>query len=306
MNERTFENAKGRELQRFYRAVDRAIDDLSAAKYEEKPELADYRQFGATCNYVRGLLHGADFLADRALPLFERRGERSTWEVYLSGLRKLCRDLPESYLFRFVLPMYGLDEFQSKVVAYANHWLDGLHSAHKYFAQAEVYLGHLARGEEIAAEYEAKGGEDLARLYASVKTWDNDADLDGFLDSAAEFLDNTFEVIVTGPIQLYLMLGRDTFLLLFKAATIGKVSELREGDREYAELLAFHDFVHAGIEQSRTLNVLREVSGAAAKLYVESLREETARLRGQLPTRDLKRSFVRRYEAGVLFRQVEG
>lgn len=303
MNERTFRNVKGRELQRFRRALDRAIDDLVAVKYDQRPELGEYRQYVATCNYVRNLLQGVDLLADKALPLFDRRGERSTWEVYLSGLRKLCREMPESYLFRFVLPLYGLEDFQTKVISYSNRWLDGLHAAHKFFAQAETYLNHLTRGEDIAAEYQAKGGDDLARLYASLKTWESEAEVASFVDAVAEFLDTTFEVIIAGPVQLYLMLGRDTFLLLFKTLTVGKTGEIREGDREYGEIMAFHDYVYAAIEKSETLAALREISGRAAKLYADSLREETERLRGQLPTQDMKRSFLRRYEAGVLFRQ---
>ena len=303
MNEKTFHNAKGRELRRFHQAVDKAIDQLLAAKYEETRDYAAHRQFAGTCTFVKNVSRAVDLVADKMLPLFERRDERTNWEVYLSGLRKLCRDLPESYLFRFVLPLYGLEDVQGKVLSYTGRWLEGLHAAHKFFREAERYLGHLEQGEQIAGAYEAAGGEDLARLYASLKTWESDEEAQGFCDAVAEFLDTTLEVLVVGPIQLYLMLGRDSFTLIFKTLSVGRLADLREGDAEYAELLGLHEFVHGLVENSATLAVLREVGARAGKLYAQSLREEENRLRGQLPTRDLRRSFIRRYEAGVLFRR---
>ncbi len=301
MNKKTFANAKGRELRRFHQAVDKVLEQLQAEKYEQTRDHGEYRQYVAACAFVKNLTQVADRLSDKLLPLFEQDGERTRWEIYLSGLRKLCRDLPESYLFRFVLPLYGLDDLQAKVTSYAERWLDGLHAAHRFFAAAEQYLGHLERGEQIAADYQAEGGEDLARLYASLKTWENERELGAFFDAVSEFTDISLEVLVAGPLQLYLMLGRDTFTLIFKTLSIGRLSDLHEGEAEYTELLALHDFVYGLVANSATLALLREASARVGRAYTQSLREEEVRLRGQLPTDDLKRSFIRRYEAGVLF-----
>ncbi len=303
MNEKTLNNAKGRELRRFHQAVDKVIDQLQTEKYEQTRDHGEYRQYVAVCTFVKNLTRAVDLLSDKLPALFEQEGERTKWEVYLSGLRKLCRDLPDSYLFRFVLPLYGLDDFQAKVVSYADRWLDGLHAAHRFFAEAERYLGHLERGEQIAAEYQAAAGEDLARLYASLKTWEGEREMGAFFEAVAEFTDTTLEVLVVGPLQLYLLLGRDTCMLIFKALSVGRLSDLREGEAEYAELLGLHDFVHGLVERSATLGLLREMSVRVGKVYAQSLREEETRLRGQLPTDDMKRSFIRRYEAGVLFAQ---
>ena len=303
MNEKTFHAAKSREMRRFYRAVDQAIDELLAEKFQEAHSIGEYRAQVSTGTFVKSLLNTIGMAADKMAPLFERQGERPTWEVYLAGLRKLHRDLPDSYLFRFVLPMFGLEDLQEKVVAYSARWLDGLHAAHKFFTAADAYLGHLERAEQIAAEYEAKPGDDLPRLYASLKTWQTNTEMDGFLEAMAEFVDTAIEVVIVGPIQLYLMIGRDTFTLVFKSLTAGRLSDLREGDGELKELLALHDFVHSQLEKSSSLAMLREVGTRAGKSYLQSLREEETRLRAQLPTQELKRSFLRRYESGVLFRQ---
>ena len=301
MNEKTFNKVKRREVGRFRRAVGQAVEQLLAEKYEQTREVEEYRAYVRTCEFVKNLMSTVDLAADRVGPLFERQGERTKWEIYLSGLRKLFRDLPDSYLFRFVLPMFGLEEFEEKMVAYSGRWLDGLHAGHRFFGQTERYLANLERGENIMSEYEAKQSEDLARLYASLKTWESQEDAGNFFDAMADFVDTTIEVVIAGPVHLYLMLGRDTFLVLFKSLNIGNLGSLREEDEEFAELLALHDYLHQAVEQSTTLTLLQEVSARAGKAYVQAAREEAERMRSQLPTQDLKRNFVRRYEAGVLF-----
>lgn len=305
MNENAFQVAKRRELRRFHRAVDKAIEELLDTKYTETRSVEEYRQFASACALVKNLSRMVDLWADRAEPLFESEGERTKWEVYLSGLRKLGRDMPESYLFRFVLPMFGLEDLREKVVAYSGRWLDGLHSAHQCLGEVERYLRHLERGTEIAREYEADPGEDLPRLYASLKTWERQDDLDAYCRALGDFADTTVEVLIAGPVQLYLMLGPETFTLIFKSLTVGRLGDLAGNDEEYVELMSLHGFLQRLVGESTTLALLREVAARAARTYSESVREESIRLRAQLPTQDLKRAFVRRYESGVLFRREE-
>ena len=303
MNEKTFRVAKGREQRRFYRAVGQVLDRLLAEKFEQTKDLAEYRRFADTCGYVRAQIHLVDSITDRLGPLFEREGERSRWEVYLSGLRQLSRDLPRSYFFRMVLPMFGLEEVQTKLTSYTGRWLEALHGGQTAFAEAERYLVNLERAEVLAAEYGAEGqaGEDLPRLYASLKTWENAAEQDNYYRALEGFLSGTLEVLVLGPIQLYLLLGRETFTLIFKSLTVGRLADLKAGDADYVELQALHEFIHTGIENSVTWAVLREVVKDAGRNYVTLLREEEEHLRAQLPHQDLQRNFLRRYEAGALF-----
>lgn len=302
MNERTFNLAKRRELRRFHQAVDTAIDQLVAEKFEQTRDLGEYRQFTSSCNFARGLLGVVDRAADCAAPLFtQRQGERPRWEVYLSGLRKLFRDLPESYLFSFVLPMFGLDDLQEKVVAYSGRWLEGLHAAHRVCAEAERYLENLEQGDRIQAEHSAQQSDDLPRLYATLKTWETPAELEGYYEGLAEFIDLSFDVLVIGPVDLYLMLGKDTFTLIFKALNVGRLSDMKEEDDEFEELASLQEFLHSSIENSSTIAVLREISRRGGKAFVQNLRDENARLLAQLPTPDLRRSFVHRYEAGAIF-----
>ncbi|MHB1134570.1 MAG: hypothetical protein ACYC4L_19540 [Chloroflexota bacterium] len=303
MNEKTFRAAKSREQRRFYRAVGQVLDRLLAEKFEQTRELSEYRRFNDTCNYVRGQIHLVDALTDRLGPMFERDGERTNWEVYLSGLRQLCRDLPRSYLYRIVLPMFGLEDLQAKLSSYTGRALEALHGGQTAFASVERYLLNLERADALTAEYQAEGAanEDLPRLYASLKTWETAAEQQNYYRSLEDFIAGTLEVLVLGPIQMYLLLGRETFTLIFKSLSVGRLADIKSGDGDYVEMQALHDFVHSGVENSAILTVLRAVVRDAGRNYVALLRDEEERLRAQLPNQDLQRNFVRRFEAGSLF-----
>jgi hypothetical protein len=99
------------------------------------------------------------------------------------------------------------------------------------------------------------------------------------------------------------MIGRDSFLAIFKALSVGKLSELQDNGREYMEMLRLHDAINGAIRDSKTIEVSQEIMREAVGEYCKRLREEHERLRAQLPTREIRRSFIGRYESGVLFRQ---
>jgi hypothetical protein len=278
------------------------VDSLLVEKYESTRQVDEYRQYARVCEYVKNSLEGLDLLADQAGPLFESEGGRGNWEVYLSGLRRLFRDMPHSYLFRFVLPMFGLEDLREQLVAYSVKWLDQTHAAHRYFREADRYLSSFKQGIETAEDFGSKD-KSLVRLYASLKTWETQPELNSFVSDLEEFLSSSVEVFIAGPIQLYLMLSRDTMTMIFKTLSVGKLSELTGAQRDVSELTKFSDFIHGTVEKSSTLEVTREVIARAVKEYVQDFREEQARVRAQLPSRTMREEFVQRFEAGVLFQR---
>ncbi len=304
MNEMAFNEIKRRELRRFHSAVDSVVEGLLLKKYEENRKAEEYRDYARICGLVKTNLHFLDVAADRMSPLFETTDERSNWEVYLSGLRRVTRKMPESYLFKFVLPMFGLEGVREKLAAYSTRWLDQFHATHKVLQETDRYVRNLSKGYAIAQEYSAADNE-LPRLYASVKTWPSKEEFDRFASALSEFLDVTVEVFVVGPVQLYLMLGRDAFAMIFKALSVGKLSELRENGKENDDIMRLHDFVNGLIADSTTVQVTQEVLKEAVKEYTKRLKDEQMRLRGQLPTKEMKYRFVERYEGGALFRTRE-
>jgi hypothetical protein len=293
-----------REIRRFHRAVDRVIDGLLLEKYESTRQAEEYRKAADTCALVRSWLHMLDSWGELAEKLFEKTDDRSNWEVYLSGLRRLLRQMPDSYMFRFVLPMFGLEDLREKVIAFSGQWQEQIHASHKFLRGAESYVLNMDAGSALASEY---GGcqRETIRLYASLKTWSTNDQLDNYLRDLEGFLTSTVEVFISGPVQLYLMLSRDTMFMIFKALSVGRLNELGDGDKEYAEIMKLSDFVRDALADSEVVATSREVVTRAVKGYVSSLRAEEIRLRAQLPDRATKYSFVQRFESGVLFRSAE-
>ncbi len=304
LNEKAFNEIKRRELRRFHGAVDSVVEGLLLRKYEETRKAEEYRDYARICGLVKSNLHFLDVMADKMPALFETTDERSNWEIYLSGLRRVTRRMPESYLFRFVLPMFGLDGVREKLSAYSNRWQDQFHATHKVLQETDRYVKNLSKGFAIAQDYSATDNE-LPRLYASVKTWASKDDFDHFASALSEFLDVSVEVFVVGPVQLYLMLGRDAFTMIFKALSVSKLSELRENGKDYEDTMRLHDFVNSLVADSTTVQVMQEVLKEAVKEYTKRLRDEQIRLRGQLPTKEMKYRFIERYEGGALFRMRE-
>lgn len=304
MNDKRVTSLREQELRRFHGAVARSVERLLMEKYEATRQPDEYRQYAKICGFVQNSLRIVDILCASMSTLFETTDERSNWEIYLSGLRRLFRSMPDSYLFRFVLPMFGLEGLREKVVAYSQKWLEQVHASQKYLRETDRYLSNLERGAGIAADYGADN-LDVVRLYASLKTWQSKAEFDSFMDDLEDFLTSSIEVFVSGPIQLYLMLNRDTMLLIFKTLSVGRLGELGEGHSEYQELMKLSDFVREMVENSETLEVGRKIISSAAKEYAIDLRREQERLRAQLPSYSMKRGFVQRFEAGALFKREE-
>jgi len=299
--ETIYHQVKERELKRFGRALDEAVDSLLAAKFNELRNYEAYNQYVETCQAVKAIVRFLDGIADKLAPLFERRQGRSAWDVYLSGLRRLHRQWPESHFSRQTLTGYKLDDLNEKLTAFSGKVLEQLGAAQKALQHVDAYLDNLAAGQDIAEAYQNQS-EDLPRLYASLKTWATEDDWQRLYDDLAAFLDQTIEVIVIGPIQLYLMLRRDTFLLIFKALSLSRLGEERD-DAEYREVMAWHDFIYSLVEGSATRQILGELLRRAVQAYLADWRQEHTRLRDQLPRRELRERFIERYETGALFRE---
>jgi hypothetical protein len=304
LTEKAFNGARQRELRRFHQSVNQVIDTMLVEKYEATRQAEEYRRFARTCGFIRNVLQIVDILADNAAPLFDKTDERSNWETYLSGARRTLRQMPDSYLFRFVLPMFGLEDIREKVSSFSGKWLEQIHASHKVLRTVDGYIANADKGAAIAAEYSSSDAE-VVRLYASLKTWQTKGELDGFVREVEEFLSSTVEVFISGPLQLYLMINRDTMLLIFKSLSVGRLSELRDGASEYAEIMKLSDFVHDAVEHSGTIEAGREIVTRAVKEYATSLRAEQERLRAQLPTRSMRHNFIQRFESGALFTREE-
>jgi len=299
---KVYHQVKKRELKRFHQAVETAVQTLLSQKHGQLKE-EEYTRYMKTCALIEENLRVIDRIADRLAPLFEQTEARTRWEIYLGGVRQVLQAMPDSYLFQFVLPMFKLEDLKEKVLSYSEKCLEESHLTQKALTGVERYLKSLTEGQEISAKYQSEN-KALSRLYASIEAWETKEDFDRFLADFKSFLETSLEVFVSGPIQLYLMISREGFLLIFKALSIGKLSELEE-EKKVREIMALHDWVHRLVVDSQTLKVLQEILKASVVEYFRLFREEHIDLRRQLPTKELKRRFKERFERGVLFREEE-
>ncbi|HID95545.1 MAG TPA: hypothetical protein EYP53_05750 [Candidatus Latescibacteria bacterium] len=302
LREEVFRKICKREIKRFHRAVNESIRDLLSQRFDQAEGHEEFQRYVDLCTTVKNILRMIDPLIEKLPSLFAITGERSNWDIYLSGLAKLNRQLPESHLFGSLLSAYRLDELQEKLFAFSGRWLDYLSEAHKVLGQLDEYLDNTIKGREVMENFKTEN-EELLRTYASLKSWETEEDLDQFFDDLADFLESSIEVFISGPLQLYLMIGRDTFLLIFKALTVRKIGELTGDERQYVELMALHDFVYDLIEKSETLGIFQEVLERSGERYTELLKEEHLRLRGQIPGKHRKRRFIEHFESGALFKE---
>lgn len=302
MNE-IFRPIKERELRRFHQAIDTATDALLET---HQPKVV---------RFVKNNLEIVDFLAEQFFELFEKpveqskirkiSAERAKWDIFASGIRWINQRMPDSYLFRFVLPMFKLEDLGGKILSYSGQWLEQTHISAKALSEIDKYLSNYEKGEKLVQRY-STSNQELVRLYASLKTWENKEKFEKFFKDFENILSLTVEVFISGPIQLYLMVSRESFLLIFKALSIGKISELEEQKGEkYQEIMAFHDWFYGLVEKSETLKVFQEALRSTVKEYVRLLREEEENIRKQLPTKELKNRLIERFEKGLLFQEEE-
>jgi hypothetical protein len=311
MNE-IFRPIKERELRRFHQAIDTVTDALLSTNQPK------------TVRFVKNNLEIIDFLTDEFFELFDlpaatpaaqagkpveqsemkRISEaRANWDIFASGVRWINQRMPDSYLFKFVLPMFKLEDLEGKILSYSGQWLEQTHISAKALSEVDKYLRNYEKGEEIVERY-STSNQELVRLYASLKTWETKEKFEKFFKDFDDFLSTSVEVFILGPIQLYLMISRESFLLIFKALSIGKISELEEQKREkYQEIMAFNDWFYGLIEKSQTLRVFQDAIKSTVKEYVRLLREEEENIRKQLPTKDLKNRLIERFEKGLLFQE---
>jgi len=291
-----WEKAVAREFGRLKRCSQKVTARFLAEAND--PEELHLRESVATI--VQSLLNIASQGAAE-LPIFEETREAVNWDIYISGFRGLLRDHLRSYVLTALLPLIGAKELGEKWSSLAQEGLELLRLAEIVFRELDRSIDARVRAREITAAYGVEN-EDLEALYASLKTWETDEELQKFTEDFADLLDKTVEVIVEGPIQLYLMISREGFILIFKGLMSTKVGDPEFEDQDLFRLMALHNEVRAKVEQSAAIKLFQEFVEALFDEYLESWKKRQKRLRGLFPTQALRDSFVQRFERGVILR----
>lgn len=318
----SFSHVKNRELRRLHQAFNKASKKILKNNYGKLSEkdyskIKGYHQWVSSTITLLGSL-----LSSRWEKLYQKREElttykalkdRSRYDVYESGIRRFLKKYPHSYWSSYVIKSFHLNDIQEQVLTHFDNFLNWL----RYFGginkASEVYLNHLDTGVDLAKKYTAREEEDLydddlVRLYGYLKTWEDQEDLDEFINDMDLFLENTIELYIEGPIKLYLKLSKDKYIVIFKALTAEKTNDLPYINEEQREIMDAHEELYDMIdeelkEETGFLYNLIELLKKTRKNYIKSFKEDVNRLKFLFPTQELRRQFLRKYECGFIFRE---
>lgn len=294
------------ELKRFSKALDISREKLFLqGLLQHQEQKISQKKF---CNYARCIELSEllisrlmeEILENLSLTRENDRG-RPKWETYVSGLRFVARFFRKGYFSNVVFPLLGMEEVAVYINSLAEHSLKVLNDIQRSSAAIELYAANYSRAAEQTKAINRKE-ERLCLKYASLKTWgDSEEELSKFVDYLRDAFLGSIEIFIEGPIKLYVMLGRDRFLLILRALTAERLSEMEEMDKYLFDALGILTTLSILIEKSDLLNTLRELLPEALSQYVKLWEEEQDSICKELPTRELRRLFIQRFEDGTLF-----
>uniref|UniRef100_A0A832DRQ1 Uncharacterized protein n=1 Tax=candidate division WWE3 bacterium TaxID=2053526 RepID=A0A832DRQ1_UNCKA len=97
------------------------------------------------------------------------------------------------------------------------------------------------------------------------------------------------------------MISREGFLLIFRALSAFRLEDRKFRDRDLASLMKLYDDFKRGIESWEARKRSHRLIRRALEIYCKRWRQEQEERRSLLPTEDLRKRFVERFERGELF-----
>lgn len=304
-----FEEIKEREKTAFAEAIEQAREKVLKNHFSsfENVALEEYQKYEKLLNSCVGF---SQFLSEafwNRLPSPLEKDEKTgrlVWEVYISGARHFATSYPKSDFRRLAgLPQFG--KAPEAIDAYLRKCRDTLSDLFGLEREIRDYAANYNRAGEIIRQYvpEEEGMENLARLYGYLKTWPNDERQAVFHKSLEKSGIEIFEVIIEGPFQLYLYIGKENWFFILKGLTISDLFDFlsKKEEREAKDLCRLNDFIFDIIADSKSYQCFKELAREALKIYLENFQKETIILRRQYPTAELKERFIRRFEEGLIF-----
>ena len=283
----SFSHVKNRELRRLQQAYGKASKKILKQKYG-KLSRGDYSKIQGYHQWVSstiGIL--GSILSSRWERLYQKKEElesfrtlkdRSRYDIYESGIRRFLKKYPQSHWSSHVIKLFSLSDIQNLFLDHIDNFLNWLRYFGSINKSAEIYLNYLDRGVNLAKNYTDREtsdlyGDDLVRLYGYLKTWEEQEELDDFIDDLDDLFDRTIELYIEGPIKLYLKLSKDKYLIIFKALTAEKANDLPYIDEEQKEVMEahneFYDTIKEEMEEDTGFlhNIVELSKRARKKLY---------------------------------------
>ncbi|MBI4836900.1 MAG: hypothetical protein HY813_00630 [Candidatus Portnoybacteria bacterium] len=291
---------KKKEISRFKKAIKKAGFGLQQKKFGT--DFENYEKFCQQIDSLSLLLGKAiETSLEKTLPLGEKEKGRATLEIKISGLRYFTKNFPKSFLFKCALPLLGLENIQEEIGSFCRGATSYLHDCQICLLEIEKYAEIFQQGKDLAAKYKQEKRQQLINLYASLKMWETDSDFETFSACFEKTMLGAVEIFIEGPIKLYLMIGKDKFLIIIKAATLENIAFPEKNEKELTDLIHLHKFVYQLVEDSEMLKLLPAFLKECLKEYHKLWRKEQMELRNELINKEQRLRFIRNFESGVLF-----
>lgn len=315
-----FDSMFSRESKRFMDSTDvasRVITQLLIADTKSKEEMdaSAVEDIHLFCRF--GLKIFLGFLSYHLENFYRSKkedAERSPYNIYSSGIRRLVTRLEVSQLAKKFVPFFKLGDVFELLKVYKDQVSDFLKYFESFSKEFEVYMGNLDDGGDIVESTDKGVSDDEkeendytnhlnARLYASIKTWPEETDFSSFIEDFEKLLETGVEITILSPIQLYLKLGKDGITIIWKAL-ISNLEEINDNKKvEFKDLKEFSDHLYDSIkEESKQLGMLYEIDRLfkeTVRQYVESFKDDQNILRSLVKGKNKRKRFVENFERRV-------
>jgi hypothetical protein len=233
------------------------------------------------------------------LPLRDRVEGRTKKDIYLSSLRTVGTKFGGSWTAKLALKALGMD----KVLQAGEIYADRLQQFSRLGIWLEEYENkydqHMDHALSVAESFHHQEEDGPCKLYASLKTWKDDAEVARTGDLITRYGLAKHELILEGPVKLFLQVGEEGFFLLWRAL-------MWDGTRDEPaarDIRVLSDDLYALVQHQDEAGLIREVSDLMAALFrrqgeIWTKRQRQLRLMVPDSGRDY---FLAGFEAGKYF-----
>lgn len=312
-----FSSIFDRESERFLDCMEDASTDIIKDIYNKHEfEFLEYdtlREIHNLCEIFTKI--GFIFIEKHLSNLFKKNKkeiERSPYDIYSSGIRKVVTHLSNSYLVKKIVPLFKLGNVLDVVEIHKNQTADFLKYLEFFSNSFEKYATNLDKGSDIAKDLDknANNGEKdyssemLTRLYATLKTWTTDEEFNTFIDNFEKFLDTGIELTIVSPFELYLKLGKEEIIVIWKMLTALSQNEITdklklEDSIEFSNHL--YDSIKKEMDELGILYEVRRLFKETVKNYINDFKKNQESLRSLVKNKNERKDFIEKFEKGGIF-----
>jgi len=251
---------------------------------------------------VQIITYGIDDAYDTSFTLLkDPNHQRKTWDAYLTGARTLTRTTPTGYAFGVIAKFLKLEETVNMVASLITRSTEVQCDVHKVVRKAKEFVDCYEWAKQQAKSF-GNEDDDLIRKYASLKTWERKEEFVQFSSVAEKATEGLIEVIIEGPVKLYLMISSGQLMIVIQGLVRNNMFEFdNEGTKGLEDSLTILQNVQKAVEVSPLFKIIRELFATGLKEYHASWKEEHLAFRQSALDEDRAKSYIECFEDGTLF-----